>query len=298
MHWPLLPAPMINGTGLALRPALTELDRQRFQQMAPMLPIAQLGVAATYQAQLIRTDLIEDKIHGGVIGTACVLKAGNRFWNSFHLQAMHSDPATRSAVAKILRLALPRSGHINAPRDTSETDDEPTLRRAFSDRQSAALGIPEGYAEQHQLSWIDEPARLHYAGRDYVGRTLWLQHGAMQAWQNLRRAALATGIRLEAVSGFRSIGYQAGILRRKLERGLSVAQVLAINTAPGYSEHHSGRAIDVGTPGCAPAEEAFESTPAFAWLREHAAQYGFRMSYPRDNPHGVIYEPWHWYWQG
>ncbi len=289
---------MINGAGLALRPALTELDRQRFQQMAPMQPIAKLAVAANDRAQLIRTDLIEDKIHGGVIGTACVLKAGNRFWNSFHLQAMHSDPATRSAVTKILRLALPRSGHAEAPRDASETDDEPALRRAFSDRQSAALGIPEGYAEQHRLSWIDEPARLHYAGRDYVGRTLWLQHGAMQAWQNLRRAALATGIRLEAVSGFRSIGYQAGILRRKLERGLSVAQVLAINTAPGYSEHHSGRAIDVGTPGCAPAEEAFETTPAFAWLREHAAQYGFRMSYPRDNPHGVIYEPWHWYWQG
>ena len=289
---------MINGAGLALRPALTELDRKRFHQLAPVLPVSMLRAAANCRAQWIRTDLIEDKIHGGVIGTACVLKTGNRFYDAFQLQAMRSDPATHSAVAKILRRALPRLGRIDAPRDASDTGDEPALRRVFSDQQSAALGVPLGYAEQHRLAWIDEPARLHYAGRDYVGRTLWLQHGAMQAWQTLRRAAQAAGIRLEAVSGFRSIGYQAGILRRKLERGLSVAQVLAINTAPGYSEHHSGRAIDIGTPGCPPAEELFETTPAFAWLREHAAQYGFRMSYPRDNPHGVIYEPWHWYWQG
>ncbi|MGO4780892.1 D-alanyl-D-alanine carboxypeptidase family protein, partial [Lysobacter sp. 2RAB21] len=37
-----------------------------------------------------------------------------------------------------------------------------------------------------------------------------------------------------------------------------------------------------------------EHTGAFAWLREQAGGYGFVMSYPRGNPHGIVYEPWHW----
>ncbi|HEY4556327.1 MAG TPA: D-alanyl-D-alanine carboxypeptidase family protein, partial [Lysobacter sp.] len=88
--------------------------------------------------------------------------------------------------------------------------------------------------------------------------------------------------------------YQLGIFERKLARGLGLAQILTVNAAPGYSEHHSGYALDIGAPGEPPAEESFEGTPAFGWLRAHADGHGFVMSYPRDNPHGIVYEPWHW----
>ena len=67
-----------------------------------------------------------------------------------------------------------------------------------------------------------------------------------------------------------------------------------VNAAPGFSEHHSGLALDIGTQDEPPAEESFERTAAFAWLRDHAGEHGFVMSYPRDNPHGIVYEPWHW----
>ena len=67
-----------------------------------------------------------------------------------------------------------------------------------------------------------------------------------------------------------------------------------MNAAPGYSEHHTGRAVDLTTPGTPPLLEAFERTAAFAWLERHAARFGFVMTYPRNNPLGVIYEPWHW----
>jgi D-alanyl-D-alanine carboxypeptidase len=112
----------------------------------------------------------------------------------------------------------------------------------------------------------------------------------------MRAAARADGVALEAISGYRGLAYQAGIVARKRARGLSIAQILAVNAAPGYSEHHDGRALDIGTPGAPAAEESFEDTPAFAWLQAHAGRFGFRMSYPRDNPHGVVYEPWHWRW--
>ena len=70
--------------------------------------------------------------------------------------------------------------------------------------------------------------------------------------------------------------------------------ILQVNAAPGFSEHHSGLALDIGTPGEPPAEETFEHTAAFAWLQSDAGQHGFAMSYPRDNPNGIVYEPWHW----
>ncbi|MBN6149423.1 D-alanyl-D-alanine carboxypeptidase family protein [Xanthomonas sp. AmX2] len=160
----------------------------------------------------------------------------------------------------------------------------------------ARLGLDERYAARSGLALIAEPGVLRYAGRDRYRRALWLSDGAARAWHALRRAAQADGIVLDAISGYRSHDYQLGIFERKLARGLSVAQILTVNAAPGYSEHHSGDALDIGTPGEPPAEESFERTPAFAWLQARAAGFGYRMSYPRNNPHGIVYEPWHWRW--
>ncbi|MFN9165469.1 MAG: D-alanyl-D-alanine carboxypeptidase family protein, partial [Pseudanabaena sp.] len=42
----------------------------------------------------------------------------------------------------------------------------------------------------------------------------------------------------------------------------------------------------------------FEKTPAFQWLQNNAAKYGFEMSFPPNNPQGVMYEPWHWRFVG
>ena len=97
-----------------------------------------------------------------------------------------------------------------------------------------------------------------------------------------------------AISGYRSHDYQLGIFERKRARGFALADILAVNAAPGFSEHHSGEALDIGTTGEPPAEASFERTPAFAWLQRHAGGFGFAMSYPRGNPHGIVYEPWHW----
>lgn len=161
------------------------------------------------------------------------------------------------------------------------------------------LGLQaQAYAASSSLPLQAEPAVLHGAGRDRFGRPLWLRRRAAQGWRRLRQHAAADGIALDAISGYRSHAYQLGIVERKLRRGLSLRQILTVNAAPGFSEHHSGLALDIGTPGDAPAEESFERTAAFAWLQRHAADHGFRLSYPRDNPHGIVYEPWHWCWHG
>jgi D-alanyl-D-alanine carboxypeptidase len=141
---------------------------------------------------------------------------------------------------------------------------------------------------------VDEPRRLDFVGHAPDGRPMFLATPAARAWRAMQAAAQADGVVLEPVSTFRSIAHQRALVERKLARGDAIDQVFAVNAVPGYSEHHGGRAIDIGTPGCPALDEAFERTPAFSWLQQHAERFGFRLSYPRDNRHGVIYEPWHW----
>ncbi len=160
-----------------------------------------------------------------------------------------------------------------------------------------ALGVPRDYARARHLHLQREPARLVPVGEDIHGRPQWLQPRAARASSRMRAAASQDGIELQLVSAFRSIEYQLGIVERKLARGLTIDAILRVSAAPGYSEHHSGRCVDFTTPGCAPLDEAFEHTQAFDWLQRHAGEYGFTLSYPRNNAHGIAYEPWHWCWR-
>src|SRR5690606_20468448 len=150
------------------------------------------------------------------------------------------------------------------------------------------LGIPADYAARCSLPPQPECRALVPTEPDVFGRQPYLLDRANAAWERMRQAAAAQGVVLQLVSAFRSVEYQAGLFERKLGRGECIADILAVNAAPGYSEHHSGRAIDIGTPGYAHLEEEFEHSPAFAWLRANAGAHGFRLSFPRGNPHGVL----------
>ena len=160
-----------------------------------------------------------------------------------------------------------------------------------------ALGVPRDYARQHQLHVVREPRDLVCIGTDVHGRHQWLAPRAARAWMRMCAAAADDGITLQVVSAFRSASYQLLIIERKLERGQSIDEILRVSAAPGYSEHHSGRVVDITTPEVAALEEEFEHSAAFTWLKSEASRFGFSLSYPRDNPHGIAYEPWHWCWR-
>ena len=171
----------------------------------------------------------------------------------------------------------------------------PRLPASQVEARLESLGLdPDDYAARTGLALIAEPAWLVFAGHDRYRRPLWLDGPTARAWRMLRDAAARDDVVLEAVSGYRSHAYQLGIFERKLARGLSRDEILIVNAAPGYSEHHAGSALDISAPGEPAAEESFERTVAFDWLRRNAGAHGFTMSYPRDNPHGIVYEPWHW----
>lgn len=156
------------------------------------------------------------------------------------------------------------------------------------------LGIPEGMPETRGLTVWPEPLALVTAEVSARGREFLLTPEATGAWQMLKTAAADDGVTLLMVSAFRSVEYQADIIRRKLEQGISLDHILTVNAPPGFSEHHSGCAIDIGSPDCPNLGERFENTEAFRWLSTHADRFGLYLSFPRNNPYGYVYEPWHW----
>jgi D-alanyl-D-alanine carboxypeptidase len=117
---------------------------------------------------------------------------------------------------------------------------------------------------------------------------------AAARWQQMVEAASKDAVRLLIVSGFRSVDYQAELIRRKLDDGQAIDEILTVNAAPGFSQHHTGAAVDIASPGSRPLTEEFDQSEAFLWLTQNAARFGFSMTYPRENPWGFVYEPWHW----
>lgn len=158
----------------------------------------------------------------------------------------------------------------------------------------ARLGIPDDYGTHPRLPRYAEAVELVEVEVNFAGRMQRLTPDTAAAWRNMQQAALAEGIELQLVSGFRSIAYQAELLQQKLAAGQSITHVLQVNAAPGYSQHHTGQAVDITTPGTQPLSEAFARSGAYAWLQEHAQQYRFYMPYGRANKFGFSYEPWHW----
>jgi len=161
-----------------------------------------------------------------------------------------------------------------------------------------ALGIASDVIAQRGLQLQREPAELADVGVSSSGRPFQLTPATCAAWRTMHAAAAGDGVTMALVSAYRSVERQREIVQTKLARGDSIADILRFVAPPGYSEHHTGRAIDVGTSEEDALEEVFETTPAFTWLRAHAGEYGFVMSYPKDNAQGFAYEPWHWCYQG
>ena len=157
-----------------------------------------------------------------------------------------------------------------------------------------ALNIPESFAEDRKLPLQAESSELVEIvceGSDKIHK---LTKSAAEAWSKLDRAAKNDGISLIVVSTYRGLEYQRALIEKKLEKGQDILDILKLLAPPGYSEHHTGRAMDLTTEDCPPCVEHFENTQAFSWLKKNASTYGFSLSYPRDNLYGFVYEPWHW----
>lgn len=112
---------------------------------------------------------------------------------------------------------------------------------------------------------------------------------ALEALKSMQADAKALNLDLTLISGYRSYKDQE-ILHQKyvLKDGEEIANTYSAK--PGYSEHQTGLAFDVGS-----TDRSFSDTIEAKWIEENAHLYGFIVRYPRDkmNITGYIYEPWH-----
>ena len=116
----------------------------------------------------------------------------------------------------------------------------------------------------------------------------------------MRSDAKKDGIFLVFLSGYRSINLQEDIFYSlKSMRNQIAAERARVSAPPGYSEHSTGFAIDIGDANKRETdfEVEFENTDAFRWLKLNAAKYHFKLSFDQNNK-TVDYEPWHWRYEG
>jgi zinc D-Ala-D-Ala carboxypeptidase len=138
---------------------------------------------------------------------------------------------------------------------------------------------------------------------------------ALSSFQKMRQLASKQGIKLYIVSAFRSLDKQVwcffrpacprGSVYNPIGNFFGVDDPKAVEqdylarsmwvAPPGYSEHHTGLALDL----CNQSLE-FANTQEYQWLTINAANFGFVQSYPESNVNkkGCSFEPWHWLYIG
>jgi D-alanyl-D-alanine carboxypeptidase len=116
----------------------------------------------------------------------------------------------------------------------------------------------------------------------------------------------AAGLSPTIISGYRSYDAQAIAWTKWQDEQPDRASI--ISAPPGHSEHQLGTTIDFGSPELSEIvgdedvefHTNFYMTGEGEWLAEHAHEYGFVLSYPRETFEltGMYYEPWHYRYVG
>lgn len=124
---------------------------------------------------------------------------------------------------------------------------------------------------------------------------------ARAAFEEMAAAALLEEYSLTAFSTYRSFDYQTELYNRYVERD-GVEEADRYSARPGYSEHQTGLAFDIGEVNQEQhfASSSFGDTEAGKWLAENAHLYGFIMRYPegKESITGYMYEAWHYRYVG
>ncbi len=134
-----------------------------------------------------------------------------------------------------------------------------------------------------------------------INSSIRLRTAAASQYEAMTQAAGQAGVRLVPLSGFRSQAEQEKIFfDLKAERAQDAQTRAEVSAPPGYSEHHTGYAIDVGDGNQVGTHlnPEFAETSAYRWLEENAGRYSYELSFPPDNAQGVAFEPWHWRFVG
>jgi D-alanyl-D-alanine carboxypeptidase len=157
---------------------------------------------------------------------------------------------------------------------------EDTVEITDTDSEQALVNkhfkFPDGFA----------PAELVNAEGDYR-----VTPATKDAYERLRNDAEAAGCSVRIGSAYRSGEYQVNLYARY--KNEDPANADNYSARPGFSEHQTGRTIDlIGPSGTL---RGFVGTKEAEWVRENARKYGFIVRYTVENEEVTGYEsePWH-----
>ncbi len=153
------------------------------------------------------------------------------------------------------------------------------------------------------LWWVVNKQRplspTNYAPADLVavGNGQTMRKDAAAAFTSMLASAKQVGYNLSPESGYRSYATQTTVYNREIQ-SFGQAKADTESARPGYSEHQTGWAVDIGSTGC--YEDCFGKTAAAQWLVTNAYKSGFILRYP-DNKAAITgyrNEPWHFRYVG
>ena len=175
---------------------------------------------------------------------------------------------------------------------------------------SAAARLPKQYSLTNPASpWLVVNKRrplkpANFVPRDLVqprvalavsGEAALLNRTTAAAAERMFAAATADGVTMTLASGYRSYATQKATYNGYVSaRGQAAADTASAR--PGYSEHQTGWAFDIGDGGGACSfQPCFAEQPAAVWAKANAHRFGFVVRYPwmLHPVTGYYYEPWH-----
>jgi D-alanyl-D-alanine carboxypeptidase len=148
--------------------------------------------------------------------------------------------------------------------------------------------LPEGWEEALDLTTITNS----------VGDEVQVESTAYEAYLQLKDALEKEGIHTELDSAYRSIEAQQKIVDDFTEK-YGEDYVKEYVAVPGYSEHHSGLALDlyliVDDKTVYENEDLVQYPEIWAKIHEKLPEYGFILRFPegKEDVTGYSYEPWH-----
>lgn len=153
---------------------------------------------------------------------------------------------------------------------------------------NSKTSLPDGWEENLDLVYTVNS----------VGDMVPVERTAYKAYLELQAELEKEGIELDLDSAYRSVEYQQDIMDRFTEK-YGEAYARRTVATPGYSEHHTGLALDLYFQ--VNGEEVYENEDLVqypeVWKRIHAhlADHGFILRYPnwKNGEVDYTYEPWH-----
>lgn len=211
-----------------------------------------------------------------------------------------SDARIQELTAHVADLESRLQGE--ATRNNEYNDQVQTLARTVGQLEKLSKTDRELLAKYSNVYFLSEnfvPSPLEDIDEQFLARkNIALQiHGHVKnRLEHMMQDAGADAAPLLVLSSYRSFGTQAGLKASySVTYGKGTANQFSADQ--GYSEHQLGSTVDFTTPAAPESLAAFEASPGFAWLKQHAHEYGFILSYPKGNKF-FTYEPWHWRYVG